>query len=204
MKMLYVTDRSAIGNTAFAKILESLAGVPGLFVQLREKEAPDREVLERARAAREKLGPDVLFVNGRFDVALAAGAAGVHLPADGLPLSRVKSHTPRGFRVGVSTHSPEEASEAIAAGADLVVIGPIFDTPSKRAYGEPLGVRTLDALPPLRQHAAAVFAIGGIDEAMLSELEPYADRISGIAAVRLFQEAGDPRAVAERIAERWQ
>jgi thiamine-phosphate pyrophosphorylase len=202
MKMLYVTDRAAIGNTAFARTLEALAGVPGLLVQLREKGTPDREALERARAARETLGPDVLFVNGRFDVALAAGAAGVHLPADGLPLSRVRSHTPRGFRVGVSTHAPEEAREAIAAGADLVVIGPIFDTPSKRAYGAPLGTRALEALPPLEAHGAAVFVIGGIDESRLTDLEPYANRISGIAAVRLFQEAGDPRAVAERIAER--
>jgi thiamine-phosphate pyrophosphorylase len=202
MKMLYVTDRAAIGNTAFARILEALAGAPGLLVQLREKGTPDREALERARAARETLGPDVLFVNGRFDVALAAGAAGVHLPADGLPLSRVRSHTPRGFRVGVSTHAPEEAREAIAAGADLVVIGPIFDTPSKRAYGAPLGTRALEALPPLEAHGAAVFVIGGIDESRLGDLEPYANRISGIAAVRLFQEAGDPRAVAERIAER--
>jgi len=202
MKMLYVTDRAAIGNTAFAKTLDALAGAPNLLVQLREKNAPDREVFERARAAREKLGPDVLFVNGRFDVALAAGAAGVHLPADGLPLPRIRSHTPRGFRVGVSTHAPDEAREAIAAGADLVVIGPIFDTPSKRAYGEPLGVRALEALPRLEEHGAAVFAIGGIDEARLSDLEPYTDRVSGIAAVRLFQEAGDPRAVAERIAER--
>ena len=202
MKMLYVTDRAAIGNTAFAKTLDALAGAPNLLVQLREKNAPDREVFERARAAREKLGPDVLFVNGRFDVALAAEAAGVHLPADGLPLPRIRSHTPRGFRVGVSTHAPDEAREAIAAGADLVVIGPIFDTPSKRAYGEPLGVRALEALPRLEEHSAAVFAIGGIDEARLSDLEPYTDRVSGIAAVRLFQEAGDPRAVAERIAER--
>ncbi len=202
MKMLYVTDRAAIGNTAFARTLEALAGAPGLLVQLREKGTPDREALERARAARQTLGPDVLFVNGRFDVALAAGAAGVHLPADGLPLSRVRSHTPRGFRVGVSTHAPEEAREAIAAGADLVVIGPIFDTPSKRAYGAPLGTRALEALPPLEAHGAAVFIIGGIDESRLADLEPYANRISGIAAVRLFQEAGDPRAVAERIAER--
>jgi thiamine-phosphate pyrophosphorylase len=202
MKILYVTDRAAIGNTAFARTLEALAGAPGLIVQLREKSTPDRETLERARAARETLGPDVLFVNGRFDVALAAGAAGVHLPSDGLPLSRVRSHTPRGFRVGVSTHAPEQAREAIAAGADLVVLGPIFDTPSKRAYGAPLGPRVLEALPPLEEHGAAVFAIGGIDESRLADFEPYANRISGIAAVRLFQEAGDPRAVAERIAER--
>ena len=141
--------------------------------------------------------------NRRFDLALsAAGADGVHLPADGLPLARVRANTPRGFRIGVSTHSVGEAQAAIAGGADLVVIGPIFETPSKRAYGAPLGPGCSPASRASADHDAEVFAIGGIDEAALDELEPYRDRISGIAAIRFFQEADDPRAVAERIAAR--
>jgi thiamine-phosphate pyrophosphorylase len=199
---LYVTDRSSIGDEAFARTLDALAASPNVLVQLREKEGPDVELLERARAARERLGPDRLFVNGRFDVALASGAAGVHLPADGLPLARVRSETPRGFRVGVSTHSAEEARAAIGDGADLVVLGPIFDTPSKRRFGPALGTAALEQLPLLVDHGAEVYAIGGIDEEWASTLEPYADRITGIAAVRLFQESGDPRAVAERISRR--
>jgi thiamine-phosphate pyrophosphorylase len=143
-----------------------------------------------------------LLVNRRFDVALAAGAAGVHLPADGLPMAPVRAHTPRGFRVGVSTHSPEEAAAALDAGADLVVIGPIFDTPSKRRFGPPLGAEALGRLPPRSAHGGEVFAIGGIDEAALDRLEPYRDRLSGIAAIRLFQEAADPRAVADRVSAR--
>ncbi|MFY9549649.1 MAG: thiamine phosphate synthase [Thermoanaerobaculia bacterium] len=203
MKLLYVTDRAAIGDSAFARILDALAGAPGLSVQLREKLTPDHDVLEQARWARERLGPDVaLYVNRRFDVALAARAAGVHLPADGLPVTRVRSETPRGFRIGVSAHAPEQARDAIAAGADLVVLGPIFDTPSKRAFGAPLGPGALASLPRLEEHASEVYVIGGIDEERLPALEQYADRISGIAAVRLFQESSDPRAVAGRIVER--
>ncbi len=203
MKALYVTDRAAIGDERFARVLERLAGTPEITVELRETSGSDRERLDIARAALERLGPEVpMYVHRRFDVALAAGAAGVHLPASGLPVSRVRAHTPRGFRIGVSTHSAHEAQEAIAAGADLVVIGPIFDTPSKRAFGPPLGAASLAALPAAASHSCEVYAIGGVSQERLPELEPYKDRISGVAAIRLFQESADPRAAAERIAAR--
>ena len=203
MKALYVTDRKALGDDRFESLLASLAGLPGLHVQLREREASDRESLAWASRAREKLGPDVpLLVNRRFDLALAAAADGVHLPADGLPLARVRANTPRGFRIGVSTHSAEEAVAAIDGGADLVVLGPIFATPSKRDHGAPLGPGVLADLPRLADHETEVFAIGGVDESSIAALDAYRDRITGIAAVRLFQESADPRAAAERIAAR--
>jgi thiamine-phosphate pyrophosphorylase len=203
MKLLYVTDRAAVGDARLAEILDALADAPELTVELREKAVSDREYLALAAAARARLAPSVpLYVNRRFDVALAARASGVHLPADGIPAPRVRANTPRGFRVGVSTHSPEEAAGAIAAGADLVLIDPIFDTPSKRAFGPPLGPATLGRLPDRSSHHCEVFAIGGMDLARLPELETHRDRISGIAAVRLIQESADPRAVAEELAAR--
>lgn len=200
MKTLYVTDRAAVGDARLERVLGALRGAPGLLVQLREKTGTDRDLLARARSARAALGPSVpLFVNRRLDVALASEADGVHLPADGLPVKRVRSASPRGFRVGVSTHSPLEAARAIEEGADVVVIGPIFDTPSKASFGPPLGTPALAGLPERASHGADVFAIGGIDESRLEELAPFADRISGIAAIRLIQESGDPRALVERI-----
>lgn len=201
MKCLYVTDRPAVGDDAFVEVLESLHGARELVVELREKGATDREALRWARVAREKLGPSVpLLVNRRLDVAVAAGASGVHLPADGLPVSRVRAASPRGAWVGASTHSPEEAVRAIEDRADLVVIGPIFETPSKAFHGPPLGTGALGALPFRRTHGADVFAIGGIDESRLEEISQFRDRISGVAGIRLVQEARDPRAVVERIA----
>lgn len=203
MKALYVTDRAAAGEERLRAVLTALAGARDLSVELREKEAPDRETLRWARRCREWLGSVVpLYVNRRFDVAIAAGADGVHLPADGLPLARVRANTPRGFRIGVSTHSAAEARAAIAGGADLVLIGPIFETPSKKAFGPPLSADALRELPAVSEHRCQVLAIGGIEEEKLDLLEPYRDRIAGVAAIRLFQEAGDPRAVAERIAAR--
>jgi thiamine-phosphate pyrophosphorylase len=203
MKSLYVTDGQAIGHDRLAETLEVLRGARDLVVQLREKNVTDQDCLSLARLARERLGPDVpLYVNRRFDIALAAGADGVHLPTSGLPMGRVKANTPRGFRVGVSTHSVPETLRAIEEGADLVLIGPIFDTPSKRAYGAPLSPHALGELPPATEHTTDVFVIGGIREESLDELEPYRKRISGVAGIRLFQEAHDPRAVVERIAQR--
>lgn len=203
MKALYVTDRRAVGDSRWKETLSALSDAPNLLVQLRETETPDRECLAWAKLARAALGARVpLLVNRRFDIALAAGADGVHLPASGLPVRGVRAATPRGFRVGVSTHSPREAAARIGEGADLVLIGPVFDTPSKRAYGPPLGEEALAELPERGTHSCEVFAIGGIGEANLERLDPYRDRIAGIAGIRLFQEALDPRALLERIVRR--
>ena len=201
MKLLYVTDRTAVGDAAFERILESLRGADGLLVELREKGGTDRETLRWAGVARDKLGPTVpLLVNRRLDVALAAGADGVHLPADGLPVPRVRAAAARGTRLGRSTHSPEEAVRAIEDGADLIVIGPVFETPSKAGFGAPLGPAVLGELPARETHGAEVFAIGGIDESRAEQVSRFGDRISGVAGIRLVQESRDPRAVVERIA----
>jgi thiamine-phosphate pyrophosphorylase len=201
VKTLYVTDRAAITESAWSRILDDLRGAASLSVQLRERELSDRAYCDLARDAKARLGPDVpLLINSRFDVALAAGADGVQLPADGLPLDRVKAATPRGFRVGISTHSPAEAVRAVETRADIVLIGPIFDTPSKRAFGSPLGPSALAGLPRASEHQSEVYAIGGVNEDTLGQLMLYRDRISGVAAIRMIQEATQPRAVAERLA----
>jgi thiamine-phosphate pyrophosphorylase len=200
VKGLYVTDRGAVGSERLEEVLALLDGAGGLSVQLRENDCSDSELLSRASRARQILGSTPLSINRRFDVALACGAEGVHLPASGLPVQRVKANTPRGFRVGVSTHSAAEATAAIEAGADVVVLGPIFDTPSKRAYGKPLGPEALAEPPPSSSHAAEVYAIGGMNLENIGKLLPFRDRIAGVAAVRLFQETSDPRALLTNLA----
>jgi thiamine-phosphate pyrophosphorylase len=203
MKALWVTDRRAAGDQRFEELLGRLAGTPGLTVSLRERGTGDREALEWAKRARTALGRTTpLYVNRRADIALAAGADGVHLPASGLPLARVRRAAPRELRLGVSTHSGAEAARAIEEGADLVVIGPIFDTPSKREYGPPLGPEALAALPRRAEHGSEVYAIGGIGADNVAGLDPWLDRIDGVAAIRYFQEAEDPRGAAEALARR--
>jgi thiamine-phosphate pyrophosphorylase len=203
VRLLYVTDRGAIGDERFRRLLSQLADAAGLSVSLRERDATDREVLELASAARELLGPRIpLFLHRRFDIAFAAGADGVQLPENGLPLARARAAAPRPLRVGISTHSVADAAAAIDAGADRVLVGPIFPTPSKAAFGPPLGASALEALPPAADHGSEVYAIGGIDESRIPELDRWRDRITGVAAIRMIQEAPDPRGVAARIAAR--
>jgi thiamine-phosphate pyrophosphorylase len=99
-------------------------------------------------------------LNDRLDLVMALGADGVHLRADSLPVSVARRLLGGGYLIGISTHSVEEARIAEAEGADFIVLGPIFDTPSKRTYGTPLGVHVLDEA--CRTIRLPIFAIGGI------------------------------------------
>lgn len=129
-----------------------------------------------------------LLVNDRADLARAAGADGVHLTARSLEASIVRRAFGPELLIGVSTHSPAEARAAYEHGADFAVYGPVFDTPSKRAYGPPVG---LEALREVAQKLAPfpLVALGGVT------LENARDVLSagaaGVAAVRLFGDAPD-------------
>ena len=138
-----------------------------------------------ARAAEITRGSNTrLLVNDRVDIARAAGADGVHLTARSLPADVVRNICGPDFVIGVSTHSLAEAQAAQAAGADFVVFGPIFDTESKRAFGEPQGLDKLrDVVRALGEFP--VIAIGGItqensDACMVAGA-------SGIAGISLFE-----------------
>lgn len=131
--------------------------------QIREKNLPVRTLYDLvSRAAEITRGTSTrLLVNDRFDVARAAGAAGVHLTESSLPARVVRDTCGEEFVIGVSTHSLESARAARDGGADFVVFGPVFETESKRDYGPPQG------LEKLREVAGAlpdfpVLAIGGI------------------------------------------
>lgn len=124
-----------------------------------------------------------LLVNDRFDVARAAGAAGVHLTSASLPPRVVRELCGEEFLLGVSTHSLDEAQQARAGGADFVVFGPVFETESKRAYGPPQG------LEKLREVTAAledfpVLAIGGMTPDNAETC--FAAGASGIAGISWF------------------
>src|SRR5262252_2277661 len=87
-----------------------------------------------------------LLVNDRLDVALAASAHGVHLGQQSMPVSMARRWAGDELILGVSTHSLEEAMEAQDQGADYLFVGPVFSTPTKIAFGEPLGVTRLESI----------------------------------------------------------
>ena len=101
-----------------------------------------------------------LLINDRADIAGPVGAFGVHLPENGMPVPAArKAMGGRGI-IGVSTHDPDKARWAEDEGADFVTYGPVYFTPSKAAYGEPVGLQNLETVTRLL--SIPVFAIGGI------------------------------------------
>jgi thiamine-phosphate pyrophosphorylase len=152
-------------------------------VQLREKDLADRALLELASAARAALPPPTrLLVNGRTDIALGAGADGVHLPADGVPAAALRARFGAGLLIGVSAHRLEEVEEARRAGADYVLFGPVYSTPSKPGT-PPLGRQALARAAGL---GIPVYALGGVTLERFAEVS--AAGAAGVAGIGLFQQ----------------
>ena len=195
VRLVLVTDRRLMGASLGAAIARALDGVPpgAAIVQVREKDLGGAALLALVReaiAAARPRGARVL-VNDRVDVAIAAGADGVHLPERGLSIEAARALLPAGAIVGASRHDPAAAA---ACDADLVMLGPIYATPGPDK-GAPLGP---DALAGARGTAHLV-AIGGIDSAARAS----ACRAAGanaVAAIRAVWDAPDPVAAARAIA----
>ncbi len=159
----------------------AIAAEHGIAIfQLREKRLPASLLFDLAQAVAEAVrGTEVkILVNGRADIALAAGAHGVHLPADGLSAAEVRRHLPEPFIIGVSTHSISQAEAAKTAGADFVVFGPVFSSPGKN---EPVGIDQLREVCS-RVHPFPVLALGGIQVENTADV--LANGAAGYAAIR--------------------
>lgn len=161
-RLLLVTDRHRTRGRSLSAVLRDAVegGVPA--IQLRERDLPVRDLLSLAQEIQAVTAPCSvpLIVNDRVDLAVALDLDGVHLRANSLPVPIVRRLVGASRFVGISTHSVEEVRRANRDGADYAVFGPVFDTPSKRSFGPPLG---LDALAEAcRRSAIPVFAIGGV------------------------------------------
>lgn len=179
--LMMVTDRRRLAARPLADQVRAAAAEGLDFVQLREKDLAGAALLELARAVAAALAgtPTRLLVNGRPDVALAAGASGVQLPSEGLPVPAVRAAFGT-LTVGASCHDVAQARAAAEGGASLVLFGPVFETPGKEARAQGLGVlaQVVRAVP------IPVYAIGGIDADNASRaLEAGA---AGVAAIRPF------------------
>ena len=215
----YVTDRLSLSPVAsltetptLIRKIEALLSAGIDWIQIREKDLGARELSVLTRQAlqiaarqrtKELRDHPRMIVNDRLDVALAERAGGVHLgekslpvkDARGLALARRAGHD---FLVGVSCHSLEAAKSAADDGADYIFFGPVFATPSKAAFGAPQGIDRLAGV--CRQIQIPVLAIGGITQDNLPQcLQAGA---SGIAAIRLFQDAPNPVATILSLREK--
>ncbi len=161
-RLLLVTDRTQTGGRSLPSLVQQAVDAGLSAVQLRERDLSTSELLPLVREIQSITMPYAvsLIINDRVDLAMALGLDGVHLRADSLPSHSVRQLIGSRGLIGVSTHSAEDARRASDDGADYVVLGPIFDTPSKRSFGSPLG---LDLLAEVcRNSSIPVFAIGGI------------------------------------------
>ena len=175
---------------------EALAGGVDM-VQLRDKEASDDELLAAAARFRSICAEHgaLLWLNDRPDLALAAGADGVHVGQDDQPPADVRRAVGEDVLVGLSTHSPEQLEAALHSDADQLSVGPVYETPTKPG-------RPAAGLEYVRHAAANAggrpwFAIGGIDTRNVDDV--VAAGAERIVVVRAIRDAADPRAAAAQL-----
>ncbi len=205
--LLALSDRLSLESTGLDMTdwLRALAGAGIGAVQIREKDLDDGALYDLTRLAclaRESTvsASTRVLVNGRLDIALAAGADGAHLPADGLPAAPLRARFGTLFGtdvlLGRSTHSIHEVEQARDEGVDYVVFGPVYPTPGK---GEPTGIPALAQAVRAAGAGVPVFALGGVTLERLGDVA--AAGAAGVAAIRLFQDAAALSAVARAARE---
>ena len=193
------TVATTLDSKDFQAIIQLIAAAVAAnidLIQIREKAVTTSVLYELVRRGTELTRHSLtkLLVNDRADVAASAGADGVHLTTRSLPAQVVRQSFGKDFLIGVSTHSLDQAREAREAGADFVVFGPVFQTPSKEGYGPAICLEQLnhvcaelDSLP--------VLAIGGVTQDNFAEC--LRAGAQGVAAIRMF---ADPRRLSKIVA----
>jgi thiamine-phosphate pyrophosphorylase len=199
-RIYLVTDRKVCpGGDIVGAVGNALEG--GVrAVQLREKDLPGRELFRLASLLRRltrEYGA-MLLINDRVDVAMAVGADGVHLGVLSLPPGEARRLLGPKAVIGCSAHNAEELLEAETGGADFVTFGPVYPTPSKAAYGPPVGIPALAAA--CRASRIPVFALGGVGAGNVEET--LQSGCFGVAMISGIVAAPDPRAAAAELLER--
>lgn len=167
-RLYLVTDRHQTAGRPLLSVVGRAVRAGVRAVQLRERDLPTHEFLIMAEDFQREVREAHLFINDRVDLALAVGSRGVHLRENSLPTPVVRGLLRPEQLLGRSVHSIEGVTAAEREGADFVVLGPIYETPSKQEYGSPLGLRLLEQAA--RTARIPIFAIGGITAARAREV----------------------------------
>ena len=191
LSLCLVTDRTRTrGRDLVAVAGECLAaGLSALQVREKDLGAADLATLCRRLRALTLAAEALLIVNDRVDVALAVGADAVQRTSTSLSVRDIIAVADKRLHIGASVHALQEAIDAESQGADWVVFGPVYDTPSKRAYGPAQGLARLEAVA--RAVGVPVIAIGGITPERVAEVR--AAGAAGVAVISAILEADSPR-----------
>jgi thiamine-phosphate pyrophosphorylase len=197
LRLCLVTDRTQTGGRDLLTLVRECLAVGLPAVQLREKDLGAGELAHLGRALRAATAEHgaMLIVNDRADVALAVGADGVQRTTTSLTVTDILAIADKRLRVGASVHALEEARAAAAAGADWLVFGPVYDTPSKRAWGPPQGLVALERVAGAV--TVPVIAIGGITPERVGEVKGAGAR--GVAVISAILGAASPAAATRRF-----
>lgn len=213
-KLYLISDRKlaaahggllAVAEAALSAASATAAGAHAIALQLREKDLDARELYELACALRERCSRygAALIVNDRIDVALAAKADGVHLPANSFAVADARALIGASRLVGVSTHEVGEVAAAAAAGADFAVFGPVYDPLSKAPYGPARGAEYLGAACRAG-NGMPLYALGGITAGRVRDLGGAAAlkdraRPAGVAVIGAIMGADDAAAATSAL-----
>lgn len=194
-RLYFVTDRHQTAGRPLPDVVRAALDGGVRAVQLREKDLEAGELYRLAARLRELTARYAarLLINDRLDVALAVEADGVHLGQMSFPVRAARQLLGPDTLIGVSTHTPAEI--VAAEGADFVIFGPVYFTPSKAIYGKPQGLERLRQA--VRSSPVPVFAIGGIHTGRIAAVRAAGAR--GIALISALSGAPDPRRTAQAL-----
>jgi thiamine-phosphate pyrophosphorylase len=193
LRLVAITDDAEDQRSTLVDSVAAAVRGGATSVQVRLKKATPREVVEIVKAIVSKV-PVPVIVNDRADIALAAGAAGVHVGEADLPVSAIRRFAPANFIIGASLGGNAELANAKEA--DYVGIGPLFTTGSKGDAGKAIGIEGFKKLAELSGRPA--LAVGGLTAARAVQV--MAAGAAGVAVINAIFKADDPESAARSIA----
>ena len=169
-RLFVVTDRHQTNGRPLVPLLQRVLTVGAPAIQLRERDLPAKELVTLAREVQAVMASrrSQLLINDRVDVALTMEGVGVHLRSDSLPVSVARQLLGAQRLLGISVHAVEEAVRVESQGVDYIVLGPIYETPTKQMFGPPLGIQTLEKA--CRLVRIPIIGIGGVTAARVREM----------------------------------
>jgi thiamine-phosphate pyrophosphorylase len=202
LRLIVITDAVIAQPRSIVDVVREALAAGAPAIQLRDKHAGARELYEQTLTLLEltRAAGALLFINDRLDVALAAGADGVHIGPDDMPLQAARRAAPLPFLIGTSTDDPAIARSAQTAGADYVGCGAVFGTTSKDVGGEQIGTERLRAV--VQAVSIPVVGIGGVDVDNVREVA--ATGAAGAAVIRGVMAASDVAAAVRKLTSAFQ